>query len=423
MTIRFALSHGSSSLKRSVMRDLLALTARPDMISFAGGLPADALLPRDQLQECIDTVFTRDGSRALQYGPPYAPLKEQIALYMQGRGVACSADEVFITNGSQQGLEIVSRLLFDSNATAVVEDYTFTGILQATRGHDADLIAVATHPQAGVELDALENAFAAHPTTRAAILIPDFHNPLGTSIPAANRPRIAELAACYQIPIIEDDPYSALRFEGEVVPPIKAYDESDVVIYLGSFSKMLAPALRLGWMVAPRELLPKLTVIRESIDLESSQLIQRAVAEFLARGYLAPHLAQLNAANRVRRDAMVEALARELGGIAQWNAPEGGLFLWLTLPEGADTNAIFHEALAQNVAFVPGHAFSAADCPSSNSLRLNFSNATVEEIDEGISRLAGVIKPSLLQTPINFSTVVKPDPRGLKADPAGLYRD
>jgi 2-aminoadipate transaminase len=397
MTIRFALSQGSSSLKRSVMRDLLALTTRPGMISFAGGLPADELLPRDQLQDCLDTVFRRDGAQALQYGPPYAPLKEQIAFYMQGRGVACTADDIFITNGSQQGLEILSRLLFDSNASAIVEDYTFTGILQATRGHEVGLIPVPTHLQNGVDVDALKAAFRTHPTIRAAILIPDFHNPLGASVPAANRARIVELAAQYHVPIIEDDPYSPLRFEGEVVPPIKASDESGSVIYLGSFSKMLAPSMRLGWMVAPRELLPRLTVIRESIDLESSQLIQRAVAEFMARGHLAPHLTKLNAANRVRRDAMVEALARELGDLARWNTPEGGLFLWLTLPEGTDAKAIFHEAIEQNVAFVPGYAFSAADCLSSNSLRLNFSNATAKEIEEGIGRLAGVVRGNLKQ--------------------------
>jgi 2-aminoadipate transaminase len=398
MTIRFALSHTSAGLKRSVMRDLLALTSRPGVISLAGGLPADELLPIALLQNCIDAVFTRDGARALQYGPAYAPLKEQIALYMQGRGVACTADDIFITNGSQQGLEIAARLLFDPGSTAITENYTFTGILQAIRGHEATVYPVATHPEDGVDLDSLEATFAAQPDARAAILIPDFHNPLGTSLPANHRPAIANLAARYRIPLIEDDPYSALRFEGETLPPIKAYDRSGSVIYLGSFSKMLAPALRLGWMVAPRELLPRLTVIRESIDLESSQLIQRAVAEFLARGYLAPHLDRLNASNLLRRNVMLAALERELGGLAHWGTPKGGLFLWLTLPEGTDTNAIFHDAIAQNVAFVPGHAFSAADCPSSNSLRLNFSNATPSQIDDGIQRLGNATKEHLAVT-------------------------
>lgn len=396
MTISYHLSHTSSTLKRSVMRDLLALTARPGIISFAGGLPADELLPKEQLQACIDSVLARDGGRALQYGPPYAPLKEQIALYMQSRGVARTPDDIFITNGSQQGLEIIARLLIDEGASAVVEDYTFTGILQATRGHGASLIGVPTDMDEGVNLTDLEAAFAARPAPCLGIVIPDFHNPLGVSIPANHRPHLAELAARYQVPIVEDDPYSPLRFEGETLPPIKAYDENDSVIYLGSFSKILAPSLRLGWMIAPRELLPKLTVIRESIDLESSQLIQRAAAEFMARGYLTPHLAKLNAANKLRRDTMLAALDRELSGLAEWTKPEGGLFIWLTLPEGADTNAIFKEACEQNVAFVPGHAFSAHDCPSSNAMRLNFSNATPERIDEGIKRLADVIKEQIV---------------------------
>lgn len=380
------------------MRDLLTLTARPGLISFAGGLPADELLPCEQLQTCLDAVLARDGGRALQYGPPYLPLKEQIALYMQARGVACTSDDIFITNGSQQGLEIIARLLIDEGASAIVEDYTFTGILQATRGHGATLTGVPTDMDEGVDLDRLEAAFTARPAPCLGIVIPDFHNPLGVSIAARHRPQLAELAARYEVPIVEDDPYSPLRFEGNTLPPIKAYDENDAVIYLGSFSKMLAPALRLGWMIAPRELLPKLTVIRESIDLESSQLIQRAAAEFLARGYLAPHLAKLNAANKLRRDVMLAALDHELGGLAEWTRPQGGLFIWLTLPEGADTNSIFKEACEQNVAFVPGHAFSAHNCPSSNAMRLNFSNATPEKIGEGIKRLANVIKEQVSVT-------------------------
>jgi 2-aminoadipate transaminase len=247
--------------------------------------------------------------------------------------------------------------------------------------------------ETGVDVEAFEAALSYHP--RVAALIPDFHNPLGVSLSQSKRIQLAELAAGHGLPIIEDDPYSALRYEGEALPPIKAHDEAGTVIYLGSFSKMLAPAIRLGWMMAPRDLLPKLTVVRESLDLESSQLTQRAVAEFLARGWLAPHLTYLNDVNRVRRDAMLAALKRELGGLARWTVPQGGLFVWVTLPEGIDTEVLFHAALAQDVAFVPGHAF-AVDCAEPpNSLRLNFSNLTPEKIDEGIRRLATAIKTQI----------------------------
>ncbi|HLF00897.1 MAG TPA: PLP-dependent aminotransferase family protein [Anaerolineales bacterium] len=390
MPLPYPLSRTAASLKRSVMRDLLALTARPGLISFAGGLPADELLPRDQIQTCIDAVLTRDGARALQYGPPYAPLKEQIALYMGSRGVACASDDIFITGGSQQGLEIAMRLLLDAGESVAVESFTFTGILQAVRGHGGIPRPVPVEPTTGIHLDDLDAALTQKP--RAAIIIPDFHNPLGVSLSEHKRIRIADLIAEHGVPLIEDDPYSPLRYAGEHLKPIKAYDETDAVIYLGSFSKMLAPAMRLGWMIAPRGLLPKLTVLRESIDLESSQLIQRAVAEFMARGWLEPHLARLNAVNLARRDVMLAALERELGGLADWTVPQGGLFIWVTLHGDADTAALFHAALEQNVAFVPGHAFAAQDCTPNNSFRLNYSNATLERIEEGIRRLANVIR-------------------------------
>jgi 2-aminoadipate transaminase len=376
------------------MRDLLALTARPGVISLAGGLPADDNLPLTQLQTCLEAVLTRDGARALQYGPPFAPLKEQIALLMQARGVECTPDEIFITNGNQQGLELAARLLLNDGDSAALEQFTFTGIQQAVSGRGAEVLAVPTDLQTGIEVDALEATLEQH-HPKLAVIIPDFHNPLGVSVSAEKRAQIAALSARHQLPIIEDDPYSALRFDGEATAPLKAFDEAGRMIYLGSFSKMLAPALRLGWMVAPRELLPRLTVLRESLDLESSQLTQRTVAEFLARGLLTPHLAQLNAANRNKRNQMLAALERELGGLAHWTAPEGGLFIWLTLPEGVDTAELFNAALVQDVAFVPGSAFAADGTSGANCARLNFSKPTLEQIDTGITRLANVIKEQI----------------------------
>lgn len=394
VTTSFTLSRTASTLKRSVMRDLLALTARPGVISLAGGLPADDHLPLSQLQTCLEAVLTRDGARALQYGPPFAPLKEQIARLMQARGVECAPDEVFITNGNQQGLELAARLLLNEGDSAALEQFTFTGIQQAVSGRGAEILAVPTDLQTGVEVEALEAAIIKH-SPKLAVIIPDFHNPLGVSVSAEKRAQIVELSARHRLPIIEDDPYSALRFEGQTAAPLKAFDEAGRVIYLGSFSKMLAPALRLGWMVAPRELLPRLTVLRESLDLESSQLTQRTVAEFLARGWLTPHLAQLNAVNLHKRNGMLAALERELGGLAHWTAPEGGLFIWLTLPEGMDTAELFNTALAQDVAFVPGSAFAADGASGANCARLNFSKPSLEQIDVGITRLASVIKTHL----------------------------
>ncbi len=242
----FALSTEVSYLKRSVMRDLLSLATAPENISLAGGLPASEFLPLAEYQDCLNAVLTRDGCRAMQYSPQYAPLRAWIADYMRGRGVACDERQIFITNGAQQGLTILSRLLLDPGQPAVIESATFTGIQQVTAGRGADVRAVPTDLQTGVDVDALEAAFRQPPKPRLAVIIPDFHNPLGVSLSRDKRAQIAELAARYGVPVIEDDPYSALRFAGEPLPPIKAYDEAGYVFYLGSFSKMLAPSVRLG---------------------------------------------------------------------------------------------------------------------------------------------------------------------------------
>jgi 2-aminoadipate transaminase len=389
-----SLSKEVAHLKRSVMRDLLGLATSPDIISLASGLPASEFLPIDEYSRCLSTVLKREGSRAMQYSPQFPPLRQWIAGYMRSKGVPCEENEVFITNGAQQGLAILSRLLLDPGQPAVIEAFTFTGIQQVTAGRGAVVRTVPTNLQTGVDIDALEAAFREQPTPRMAVIIPDFHNPLGVSLSPEKRGQIAALAAKYRVPVIEDDPYSALRFEGETLPPIKAYDEEGFVFYVGSFSKMLAPSVRLGWIVASADLIPKISVLRESIDLESSILTQEAVYEFLAQGSLEPHLKSLNATNRERRDVLLASLDEHLGGLATWTRPEGGLFVWVTLPADVDTWAMFEEAVARKVVYIPGAAF-ALDGGARNTMRLNFSNAKPENIREGVARLADVIKTQM----------------------------
>ncbi len=388
----YHISPEAKSLKRSVMRDLIRLIADPSILSLAGGLPADEFLPTEAIQDCMKTVLERDGGRALQYGASYMPLRAWIADYMQGKGVECTPEQVFITNGNQQGLAILSRLFLSANSTAVTESIIFTGIQQITAGRGAEVITVPTDFETGIDVDALEEAFKTSP--QLAVLIPDFHNPLGVSINAEKRQIIAELAAKYRVPIVEDDPYSALRFEGDMLPPIKAYDEANMVFYLGSFSKMLAPALRLGWMIAPKSLLPQITTLRESLDLESSTLMQRTVAEFLSRGLLDAHLSQLNDANHKRCDVLLSSLDEYFADIAHWTIPQGGLFVWMSLPEHIDTWSMFDDALARKVAYIPGGAFSVMG-EHNNTLRLNFSKLSPVELQEGIRRLASVVKSHL----------------------------
>jgi 2-aminoadipate transaminase len=389
--IPYRLSGEAQRLQRSVMRELLKRAADPGVISLAGGLPDTRLLPTEAYRECLNTVLLRDGGAALQYRPQYEPLKAWIAEYMRSRGVTCDESQVFITNGNQQGLTILSRLFLEPGDPATTEAITFTGVQQVTAGRGAIMHTVPVDLHTGADTDALEAVFAQH-RPRMAVIIPDFHNPLGVSLTVEKRAKIAALAAEYGVPVVEDDPYSALRFEGEMLPPIKAFDEAGYVFYLGSFSKMLAPGLRLGWMVAPPELLTRLITIRESIDLESSALTQRAVYAFLSQGLLLPHLEQLNTANKTRRDAMLAALDEHFSDFAHWTQPDGGLFVWLTLPENVDTWALLSEAIdRQRVAFIPGGAFS-VEGGHHNTMRLNFSAVEPDAIREGIARLAAVVK-------------------------------
>lgn len=392
--MNYTLSQTTAPLKRSVMRDLLALAVNPQIISFAGGLPASELLPIQEYATCLQTTLQKHGARALQYSPQYPPLREWIAQHMQQRGVTCTPDQIFITNGAQQGLTILSQLFLDPRQPAVTEEIVFTGISQITQGRGAKMLTVPTDLSAGLDISALENAFARGP--RLAVVIPNFHNPLGVSLPRDSRKQIAQLAARYHVPVIEDDPYATLRFEGEALPPVKAFDEDGWVFHLGSFSKMLAPGVRLGWIVTPAELLPRITVIREALDLETPTLTQRAVAEYLLNGHLETHLEDLRRVNRERCTALLNALQTHLGSLAQWTQPTGGLFVWLVLPPEVDAWEMFPKAVENKVAYIPGTAFAIYG-GHRNTLRLNFSNVSPARIDEGVARLAEVIKQTLHQ--------------------------
>jgi 2-aminoadipate transaminase len=389
------LSSEVSRLKRSVMRDLLKLAVDPAIVSLAGGLPAPEELPVQVFRECLNEVLDRDGPASLQYSPPYAPLKEWIADHMRRRGVDCAPEQIFLTNGAQQGLAILSRLFVDRGAPAVIEAITFTGIQQVTAGRGAAVRAVEIDPTSGVDPVALDHALGEKPAPRLAIVIPNFHNPLSATLPEAARQSLAASAARHAVPLIEDDPYALLRFEGEALPPIKAFDEDGWVFHLGSFSKILAPGIRLGWIVAPTDLMMAITVVRESMDLESSTLMQRAVFEFIRRGELDKHLARMNALHRQRRDALLEALERHFTSHESWTRPQGGLFIWLTLAEGADAWALFQRAVARQVAFIPGEAF-AVKGGHKNCLRLSFGNVRTDLIETGVARLAEALREGAL---------------------------
>lgn len=385
----FTLSREAAALKRSMMRELIAVTARPGIISFAGGLPAPECLPVAAWAESLARVLAEDGPLALQYGPPFPPLQAAIAALMARRGFPVAPEQVFITSGCQQGLHIAGRLLMDADSPVVLDRYIFPGVRQAFGGFQRKMRELPTDLDAGLDLDRLRTALGQPPRPRALVLVPDFHNPLGTSLSEAARDRLVEIAAETGLPIVEDDPYSLLAFDGRPSRPLAAR-APERVIYLGSFSKTVAPALRAGWLVAPPGLFDKLRVIKESVDLETSALIQRALAAFLEAGHLDGHLDQVRATYRARAAHMVVALERCFPAGARWSRPGGGMFLWVELPAGVDTLALLPRAIEAGVAYIPGAAF--ASTGGQGAMRLNFSNAAPEAIDRGIEILGRVLR-------------------------------
>ena len=385
------LANWTGSMQRSVLRQMLAVVARPGILSFAGGLPAPELFPTQPYAQALAQVLQTDAS-ALQYGPPFAPLKRHIVALMALRGVSCQEEQVYITTGAQQGLDILTRLLLNPKGEVILEEIIYTGIQQVVTPYQPHILPVFTDLQTGMDVDGVEAWLADGAQPAYIYVIPDAHNPLGVSLSAAKRKRLVALAQQYQVPILEDDPYGLLQYDDTILPPLRSLDDN-WVFYLGSFSKILAPSLRLGWMIVPETLVPKLTVVKEMGDLESSALTQRAVAAYLDSGHFPAHLQRLRQAYGHRRDVMLAALHRYFPAEAQWTSPTGGMFIWVVLPPEIETTQLLHVAVEEEmVAFIPGHAFSLFGGYARHCLRLNFSNCSPEKIEEGIARLGRVLQ-------------------------------
>lgn len=394
------LAEWTRTMSRSVLREMIAIVSQPGIISFAGGLPDPDLFPAQDYARAMAHVLQTD-RKALQYGPPFTPLKKHIVQLMAQRGVICSEDQIFLTTGAQQGLDVLTRLLLDPGGEIFLEEVVYSGVQQVVAPFQPHIPPITTDLTEGIAVQEIEMLLTTGARPAFIYVIPDAHNPLGVSMSQERREKLVELAVAYNVPIIEDDPYGFLQYgawgdDAQNLPqttlnPIRALNDSHV-IYLGSFSKILAPALRLGWMIVPEVLLPKLTVIKEACDLESSALTQRAVAAYLDAGLLPAHLDRLRTEYGRRRDAMLQALYKYFPAEARWTEPKGGMFIWVELPEEYDTAVLLETAVAQEkVAFIPGHAFALPGHDSRNCLRLNFSNSSVAQIEEGIKRLAKVI--------------------------------
>lgn len=380
----------TQTMQRSVLRQMLAVVSRPGILSFAGGLPAPELFPTAEYGRALATVLATD-SKALQYGPPYQPLKAHIVRLMAQRGVTCGEEQVFITTGAQQALDVLTRFFLDPGGSVVLEEIVYTGIQQAVAPLRPCILPITTDLETGMAVEEIKTYLAAgvHPAYIYAIA--DAHNPLGVSTSPEKRQQLVDLAAAAGVPIIEDDPYGFLYYDGRPQPPLRALND-EWVFYVGSFSKLLAPALRLGWMVVPEAMIPKITVIKEAGDLESSALTQRAVVAFLDTGCFPQHLARLRCEYGRRRDTMLVAMERYFPSQASWTRPSAGMFVWVTLPEGIDATQLLSIAIEEEkVAFIPGQAFAVAGCRAQNSMRLNFSNCCLSDIEEGIRRLGSLL--------------------------------
>lgn len=389
------LSHSVAAVAQSGLRELLGVASRQDIVSFALGLPAAELFPREALAEITARLLLAEPS-SLQYGVPYRPLKTQIVELMAVRGVRCTEEQVFLTSGSQQGMDLLTRLLLDRGRQIILEWATYDGISMAVKLFEPEILTVSTDPATGIDVDEVEALLARGSRPAFLYVITDGHNPLGVSISVEGRSRLVELARRYGLPILEDDAYGFLYYGEELVPPLRAL-EADWVFYLGSFSKILAPSLRAGWIIVPEALIGRLSALKHGTDCDTSSLSHRIISAYLELGLFPGHLAMLRTEYRRRRNTMLSALELHFPPEVRWNHPSSGIFVWAELPPGLDATELLRIAVeTESVAFCPGGTFCPGDRRrGSRCIRLSFTNCPRERIDEGIRGLGRVIRSQM----------------------------
>lgn len=390
-------------MQSSAIRELLKVTEIPGMISLAGGLPAAEIFPLEKIAAVTQRILEQNGAQALQYGMTegYTPLRTLLAQRLKQDGFNVSADNILITSGSQQGLDLLAKIMIDAGDRVLVESPTYMGALQACNPYEPEYVAVRSD-EYGIVTDELEVALQQQP--KFIYALPNFQNPTGVTFTLERRQRLVELAGKYGVPIVEDDPYSQLRFEGEPLPSLLALENERQlsteqpyqgdVIQLNTFSKVLTPGLRLGWIVAPADVIRKLVLAKQGTDLHTATFNQMIAYELAREGFLDEHVPLIRKTYRERRDAMLAALEEHFPENVRWTRPQGGMFLWVTLPEGVDAAQLLNAALEYRIAFVPGEAFHPRG-GGANTMRLSFSNATPELIEEGIGRLGKLLHRKL----------------------------
>lgn len=388
--MNFSFSERVNQMESSVIREILKVTESPGVISFAGGLPAPEMFPLAEIQEAFSRVLDNGNSSALQYSTTegYAPLREYIAAAMHKKGIPAQPSEILMTNGSQQALDLLAKLFIDPGDPVIIESPSYLGAIQVFRSYQARFVAVPTDTD-GIEIDALEKALTEH-RPKLIYITPTFKNPTGETMSLERRQQLTTLLEKFQVPLIEDDPYGELRYRGDAIPPIKAFDKGNRVIYLSTFSKTIAPGLRLGWVVAEPGLMKKLVLAKQGTDLHTGTLVQQAVYHYLTNYDSLQHIEAIRAEYGRRRNAMIAAMERKFPMGIFWTEPEGGMFLWVKLPPQLNATTLLKEAVAEKVAYVPGEAFF-TEGGGQNCMRLNFSNSLPAQIEDGIERLAGLL--------------------------------
>ena len=392
----------------SAIRELLKLTAQTDMISFAGGLPAPEVFPVEAFAAASQRVLAEQGSGALQYSMTegYRPLRQWIVEKMAQYRIEAAPENVLITSGSQQALDLIGKVLLNAGDKVLTERPTYLGALQAWQAYQAEYVTVPIDDDGLRTGEQLEGAVATGP--KFMYVLPNFQNPGGVTLSLGRRWELIAIAERYGIPIIEDDPYGELRYEGEHIPPLVVLDATKLegvngngrnllngnIIYLSTFSKTLAPGLRLGWMVAPASVIEKCVMAKQGMDLHTSSFVQMMAYEVVKDGFLKEHVRHIRQVYKERRDVMLAAMSHFFPPEVHWTRPQGGLFLWVTLPDWLDAADLFNRAIQYKVAFVPGASFY-PDGSGHNTMRLNFSNAQPAQIEIGIERLGEAIRAEL----------------------------
>lgn len=389
--IQWRFSERADQLQSSFIREILKITQQPEIISFAGGLPSPLTFPVDTMKAAFDKVLSENGKVALQYGPTdgYLPLRQWIADSLSTNGAKIVPEQVLMTSGSQQALDLLGKVLIDEGSRVLVETPSYLGALQAFSVYRPEFKSVETDEH-GLVPASLDKVAAG---ARLLYALPNFQNPTGRSLSVERRVELVETCARLGLPLIEDDPYGALSYKGAPAPKMAAMNP-DGVIYMGSFSKVLTPGIRLGYVVAPLPLVRRLELAKQAADLHTSQLTQMVVYDVIKDGFLDQHIPKIRTLYGDQCQVMLDAMAQHFPSAVQWTKPEGGMFIWVTLPKHIDAMKLLDEAIAQKVAFVPGSPFYANE-PETNTLRLSFVTVPPERIRAGIEILGKLITAKL----------------------------